>query len=428
MHHLRSPPRAWLCAVAAVQSDIDTATHGNWNVEDLRLLGLVCSNSMMFLETSAKTAANVAAVFDAIAQKLAGAGAPPSGPSIPALQNTLPPISTRPAPKTQSEPSPCNKHVRGSAAAPASAAAPEKVQQQQQQSQLKPSPPSLSSNQSAASLASDGTSEPLPASSGASVLDTVPSASKGAEGTAAASHAEESGPVPNERPQAVQAGDAASPPTQAVRAGGAPSPATLAEAQKHADEATDPVQPSPVTTATTTATARPAAQQPDASESAEQDLEAGSTAGAAAQPAIAPDTSRDVSVSKVADADAAQAAQAATSPAEAEVPGAVRQQKVADVANTEAADAGDSSLLPSRPHEKAQSLEASQASSEEPGNQDMPSDAAPATKSDLDTPNVQFQPTTEPAEATIGSPGESEGETAKASEAKGRRCGKKANK
>ncbi|KAK9868902.1 hypothetical protein WJX84_010752 [Apatococcus fuscideae] len=103
-------------------------------------------------------------------------------------------------------------------------------------------------------------------------------------------------------------------------------------------------------------------------------------------------------------------------------------QKVADVANTEAADAGDSSLLPSRPHEKAQSLEASQASSEEPGNQDMPSDAAPATKSDLDTPNVQFQPTTEPAEATIGSPGELEGETAKASEAKGRRCGKKANK
>ncbi|CAL5223554.1 g6087 [Coccomyxa viridis] len=40
-------------------------------------------NSMLFMETSAKTAANVAAIFEAVALKLAGSGAPAQLPAAP---------------------------------------------------------------------------------------------------------------------------------------------------------------------------------------------------------------------------------------------------------------------------------------------------------------------------------------------------------
>ena len=38
---------------------------------------------MLFMETSAKTAANVAAIFEAVALKLAGGGAPAQLPAAP---------------------------------------------------------------------------------------------------------------------------------------------------------------------------------------------------------------------------------------------------------------------------------------------------------------------------------------------------------
>ncbi|KAK9833483.1 hypothetical protein WJX84_003234 [Apatococcus fuscideae] len=164
------------------------------------------SNAMMFLETSAKTAANVAAVFDAIARQLAGAGGPPSGPSIPSLQNTPPPISTRPTSKTPGRsPSTSGAHAqqqkqeKGVSSSPAAASAAPAGKQasiptsvaategsspastpasgradkgsETKQQQLHGSAASLSSNQSAASLASDAASDPLPPSSDANILD-----------------------------------------------------------------------------------------------------------------------------------------------------------------------------------------------------------------------------------------------------------------
>ena len=129
---------------------------------------------MMFLETSAKTAANVAAVFDAIAKMVAGAGAPPSGPTIPALQNAPPPIVTRVAPKPQAR-TPPPKQPSKTGASPSSAAtssaSPQKPGGDQASQKAQSSASSLPSNQSAASTTSDGASEPLPPSSDAAVLD-----------------------------------------------------------------------------------------------------------------------------------------------------------------------------------------------------------------------------------------------------------------
>ena len=129
---------------------------------------------MMFLETSAKTAANVAAVFDAIAKMVAGSGAPPSGPAIPALQNAPPPIVTRVAPKPQAR-APPPKQPSKTGASPSStatsSASPQKPGGDQTSQKAQSSADSLPSNQSAASTTSDGASEPLPPSSDAAVLD-----------------------------------------------------------------------------------------------------------------------------------------------------------------------------------------------------------------------------------------------------------------
>lgn len=174
---------------------------------------------MMFLETSAKTAANVAAVFDAIARQLPGAGGPPSGPSIPALQNAPPPISTRltskaqdrsPPPSNAAVPTkqqkqgragsspaaapatPADKGAKRAAAAGEGAAAGVATKQESasaasvpasgehdegsetRQRKLQDPAASLSSTQSATSIASDGASDPLPPSSDANILEPPP--------------------------------------------------------------------------------------------------------------------------------------------------------------------------------------------------------------------------------------------------------------
>ena len=134
----------------------------------------------MFLETSAKTAANVAAVFDAIAKTVAGAGASPSGPSIPALQNMPRPVSTQPN-ATPSPRSPPPKQPSESTSQPSEAPATSSLkpgsEQKSGSEQISRKPQgsaaSLLSDLSGTSTTSDGGTEPLPASIDAAVLDTL---------------------------------------------------------------------------------------------------------------------------------------------------------------------------------------------------------------------------------------------------------------
>ena len=59
-------------AVESARWSVPAVRHPNANDGEKSIW--LCRNSMLFMETSAKTAANVAAIFEAVALKLAGNG------------------------------------------------------------------------------------------------------------------------------------------------------------------------------------------------------------------------------------------------------------------------------------------------------------------------------------------------------------------
>lgn len=60
--------------------------HSSVGTDDAEMLS--DRNSMLFVETSAKTAANVSAIFDTVAMKLAGNGAASQLPTAPVLASS----------------------------------------------------------------------------------------------------------------------------------------------------------------------------------------------------------------------------------------------------------------------------------------------------------------------------------------------------